>query len=532
MSEWTQVGRAAITTWAGLVALVALAPAQTTQGLISGRVVDLGSGRAIVAAEIRCELSDNTLASVGTPSVTRSDRSGYFTLPLLSPGFYRIHVQAATYQAQEVYQLEVPVAGRLDIQFRLRPLSDVWETRQYRSVFLPDSEAVLTFYGPDVDTSRSANFDPNRGRPSDLETSLSYVIGAPSIDRLPLGGRDVFTALVLLPSATADTTTGRGLGLSFGGQRPSASNYLLDGLEFNNSLVTGPAARIAPEAVQEYRVSTMNYTAEYGRTSGFIANAITRAATNEWHGMGYFYLKNEVLNANTFGNNLLGLPRLSASEIQPGGRFGGPVLKRRLFVSASLEYDRFRGQSNPQTFVLPTAAFINSTNPASVTGTLLRRFPSVVVPQGTANAGPVTLSPPTALDRYLAMTRFDYVSPSGVDQVFLRAVFSSIDQPDFLFNPYREFSSEYRQRDLSIGAGWTHRIRPHLINDLRVGFSFDDPRFSRPLGNVPLLTNQEDFAVGSDLFKVTLPGSGAAYAYRNRNGTLEALDTLVIARGS
>src|SRR5258706_2493845 len=198
--------RGVLTAWTLAVALSSPAPAQTTQGLISGRVVDLGSGRAIALAEIRCDPPND-----GPPSLARADRSGYFTLPLLSPGMYRLNVQAPNYQAQEVYQLEVPVAGRLEIQFRLRPLSDVWETRQYRSVFLPDSEAVLTFYGPDVDTSRSANFDPNRGRPSDLETSLSYVIGAPSIDRLPLGGRDVFTALVLLPSATADNATGRGL---------------------------------------------------------------------------------------------------------------------------------------------------------------------------------------------------------------------------------------------------------------------------------------------------------------------------------
>src|SRR5258708_17417315 len=252
VSEWTKVTRSGLTACGCAIALSALVSAQTRQGLISGRVVNLVSGRAVVSAEIRC---DNLLA--GARNAAHADPSGYFTFPLLSPGVYRLRVDAPNYQSQEVDQLEVPVAGRLEIQFRLRPLNDVWETRQYHSVFLPDSEAVLTFYGPDVDTSRSANFDPNRGRQSELETSLSYVIDAKSIDQLPLEGRDVFTALVLLPSATADTSTARGLGLSFGGQRPSASNYLLDGLEFNNSLVTGPAARIAPEAAPADRVLTL-----------------------------------------------------------------------------------------------------------------------------------------------------------------------------------------------------------------------------------------------------------------------------------
>ena len=72
-----------------------------------------------------------------------------------------------------------------------------------------------------------------------------------------------------LPGVTTDTSTGRGLGLSVNGQRPSASNFLLDGLENNNYLITGPTITLVPESVQEYRISTNNYSAEYGRTVGF-----------------------------------------------------------------------------------------------------------------------------------------------------------------------------------------------------------------------------------------------------------------------
>src|SRR6202035_755804 len=105
-------------------------------------------------------------------------------------------------------------------------------------------------------------------------------------------------ALVLQPNVAADTTTARGIGVSVGGQRPSASNFLLDGLENNNQLITGPLATVAPEAVQEFRISTNNFSAEYGWTTGYIANAVTKAGTNQWHGLGYFNLKNEALNAN------------------------------------------------------------------------------------------------------------------------------------------------------------------------------------------------------------------------------------------
>ena len=110
--------------------------------------------------------------------------------------------------------------------------------------------------------------------------------------------------LVSLPGVTADNGTARGLGISVAGQRPSSSNYLLDGVENDNYLITGPLNPVAPEAVQEYRISTNNYSAEYGRTSGFIANAVTRAGGNEFHGVGYEYLKNTMLNAADFNDNL------------------------------------------------------------------------------------------------------------------------------------------------------------------------------------------------------------------------------------
>ena len=84
--------------------------------------------------------------------------------------------------------------------------------------------------------------------------------------------------LLLLPDVTSDAATARGLGFSVNGQRPSSSNYLLDGTENNNLLVTGPLSAAVPEFIQEYRVSTSDYSAEYGRTSGFVANAITRSA--------------------------------------------------------------------------------------------------------------------------------------------------------------------------------------------------------------------------------------------------------------
>src|SRR5579872_2634819 len=305
MGIWKLVGRLAIP----VVFSAWFAHAQTTQGLIAGRLVNSQTGGGIAGAQVSYSNS-----ATGASGVVTSDRSGNYFLPMLSPGLYRVRAVAGGFQSREVQELELPVAARLELEFRLRPLNDVWEAGQYRSVFLPGTKTIVTFYGPDVDTSRSGSFEATQGRRGALESTVSEVIDPPLIRDLPLAGRDVYTMLVTQPGVTADTGTARGLGLAINGQRPSSSNFMLDGLENNNYLVTGPLSPVAPEAIEEYRVSTNNFSAEYGRTSGFLGNAVTRSGENRYHGIGYFYLKNDVLNANGFQANLLGLGRVPDKE--------------------------------------------------------------------------------------------------------------------------------------------------------------------------------------------------------------------------
>src|SRR5262245_62141959 len=240
---------------------LASAPGQTTEGLIRGRITDAQTGAAIAGATVAC---DNR--ATHTTVLAHTGPGGYYALPLLPPGVYRVRVSAETYQSQEVQELTLAVAGSIQLNLRLRPLSDVWESGQFRSVFLPGSRAIVNFYGPDVDMSRGAMVDVPRGARGSLESTVSEVIDPVQVRDLRLAGRDVYTMLVTQPGVTADTTTTRGLGISVNGQRPSSSNFLLDGIENNDSLVTGPLMAIAPEAVQEYRVTTNNFSAEYGRT--------------------------------------------------------------------------------------------------------------------------------------------------------------------------------------------------------------------------------------------------------------------------
>ncbi len=421
--------------WVLLLLSAAAALSQTTQGLISGQLVDSVTGRPIASANVVFSSATTTLAGGAS-----SDDSGYYYLPLLSPGIYSIRVMAPAYQSQEVQQLELTVAARVELDFRLRPLSDVWESGEYKSVFLPGQKTIVTFYGPDVDPSKSGSFEAQKGRQEPLESTVSEVIDSDEINNLPLEGRDVYSLLVTQPGVTSDAATGRGLGLSVNGQRPSSSNYLLDGLENNNYLITGPLVTVAPEAIQEYRISTNNFSAEYGRTSGFLANAITRTGGEQFHGVGYFYLENEALNANAFQQNLIGAPRSIDKQDQPGFFVGGPVLKHRLFFSSAYEYFRSRGDGSPYPFDLPTPNFLNFTASNSLARQLLTEYPAPVTNAPTAALTQVEmLAPPVAVNRTLAIERLDYNTPNGKERLMGRVVINRLAEPDFIWSPVQRF---------------------------------------------------------------------------------------------
>ena len=506
-----------------LLAYCSAAVAQSTQAFLTGQVIDSVSALPVFQAKVLCQSINKAV-----PLSAETDRDGRFTCSDLTPGQYSVLVSGANYQPQELHLLELPVASRLELNFRLRPLNDIWEARQYRSYLLPGSRQTLMFYGPDVDTSRVTSFEANHGTKTSLDTSISTVVDSQTIRELPLIGRDVYTVLVLLPGVTADLATARGLGFSVNGQRPSSSNYLLDGLENNDLLITGPLGRIAPESVQEYRISTSNYSAEYGRTSGFLANAITLSGTKAWHGLGYLYCADEKLNANGFQENAHGIARSPLTQWQPGISTSGPIRGDGLFASASLEFFRSRSNDDPQTFALPTAAFIERSNPNTIGGRLLRQYPASVVPVGPGDTGLVSIAPPAALDQVLGLGRIDYLPGSGQHRLFARVSVNREREPDLLFNPYPQFSSPFQQGAVSGAAGWTWQITPFINNELRLGRGGNAARYDRPHSEVPQLVDYEN---GPSDYRISLPASGSSLSYRNIAHNWEIVDNWSWTRG-
>jgi hypothetical protein len=500
--------------------------------LISGRVTDQATGRPLAHALVSY---DNPAA--GTRGERTADGDGYYVLPLLPPGAYRLRATAGSYQPREFQEVALAVAGFLEVNFELRPLADVMDEAQARGVYFPEQRALLDFYGPDVDSGRSLLLDALQAIEGRLESTVSTVISPGEIQDLPLAGRDLYTTLILLPAVTADTVATAGAGLSVNGQRPTSSNFLLDGVENNNYLIAGPLATVAPEAMQEYRISTSTFSAEYGGTGGVLANAVTRAGGSQWHGIGYFYVKNTVLDANDFQRNcgcwLVGaltpqsLPRPPLHELQPGFQAGGPLRKDRLYASTSFEYLRSRSYGDPVSILLPSTSFFtflaNSPgDPNAVRAlNLLHAYP-YPVPDSQFLAASESFSLPSFLGRMLLLERLDYSPAGGVHHVMVRVAASMLERPQFVWSPYQGFDSPLDENTFSIMGGVTSNLSPRRVNEARVSWSSDDLSWDRPHPEIPSLSSGDG---------VVLPGSLSSYAYRNRSRAFELTDQFVWSPG-
>jgi len=189
----------------------------------------------------------------------------------------------------------------------------------------------------------------------DLVTSdLSEVVDSTTIRELPLNGRDWSQLITLQPGAdevrnqsqvggagTSDVNRvlrGFGNQMSIAGTRPQQNNYRLDGVSFNDYTNGAPGGVLGTitgvDAVQEFSVITTNYSAEYGKTSGGVINAITRSGTNQFRGSAYEFIRNSALDARNY---------FDAATIAPfrrnqfGGTFGGPVLRDKTFFFSNYE---------------------------------------------------------------------------------------------------------------------------------------------------------------------------------------------------
>ncbi len=233
-----------------LVLVASFALAQT--GSIQGTVTD-SVGAVVQGAEVTVK----NLGSNAVRTVTSGGTGGY-SVPSLAPGGYDVTVKMASFKTFHVTDVQLTVAQVLGLNVQLEP-GAVTEEVQVRADQIPDV---------------------------DLETSqVSNLVDERSIKDLPLITRNPYE-LVLLSPGTAVTNSGLG-GVSVNGSRERNNNFLLDGVDNNDTSVPGGLGGVlgaTPDSTQEFRVITNSFGAEYGRNTGAIVDVVTKSGTNSFHG--------------------------------------------------------------------------------------------------------------------------------------------------------------------------------------------------------------------------------------------------------
>lgn len=287
--------------------------AQTITGTISGTVVD-ASGAALPAATITV-----TQVSTRTTRLVSTDQTGHFLVPLLPVGEYTVKAEHQEFSAEVRTGINLTVNEVAVINFTLK-VGEVTST------------ITVQEGAPSVDTTTS---------------QITGLVTGSQIRELPLNGRDFLQLAELNPGVTPtfnvgiNTFGGRVSKYVVNGLRPTMNGYLIDGTDISSSgqdpAPPGGASGVAlgVEAIQEFRVLTNNFSAEYGRSAGSIVNAISRSGTNNFHGSLYEFLRNDNLDARNFFDQGSGPPPFKRNQF--GFTVGGAAIKDKTFFFVNYE---------------------------------------------------------------------------------------------------------------------------------------------------------------------------------------------------
>ncbi len=214
---------------------------------------------------------------------------------------------------------------------------------------------IILQVGSNVDTVEVTGAPPVIDTTS---TQLGAVMTDQSVRELPLNSRNTYQMLQLQPGVQSQLGADLFYGssnsgvVSVNGGRGRSNNYMVNGGDGNDIFVNGPAIQPSPDAIEEFRVLTNTFDAEYGRNSGSVVNVVTKSGTNSVHGDFYEFFRNKVLNTKGFFDSTV--PDYKQNQF--GATLGGPLKKDKTFLFGSYEGNRLRqGISSGQVF-LPTAA--------------------------------------------------------------------------------------------------------------------------------------------------------------------------------
>src|ERR1700685_1905028 len=305
-----------------------------SNGSLSGTVADK-TGSVISGASVKI-----TSQTTGLTRDAKTDDSGHYLAPLLPVSLFTIRVEAQGFQTTEQKDIRLQVDEQREIDFTLN--------RASVSTTVDVSAAEVA-----VETSNP---------------TLGQVITSEEVADLPLNGRDFVQLATLTPGTTQETNPGsffnggpssevsaRGTySLSVGGSRAQSTDWLLDGNDNNELTAGGIAILPSIDDIEEFKVLTYNYSAEFGTRAGPTVLVTTKAGSNRFHGSLFEYFRNTKLDSRSY----IAAFREQFNLNQFGGSFGGPIKKDKTFFFLDYQAKQQR-HGIPFVGLIPTQAMIN-----------------------------------------------------------------------------------------------------------------------------------------------------------------------------
>lgn len=493
-----------------LAVTVLLGNTRPAYGQVAGATVSGVITNDAGAALANAKVSIKNLVT-GVVRTAKTDKDGQYTAPNLLPGTYEIAASAQGYATSVQHDVALAVGATLSANLSLK----VGEVEE---------KVVINMATPSVDLGSS---------------TISGNIDASTVRDLPLNGRDwtqlatlqadVDTVSVQQPNGVNAPRGNRGYGnqMTIAGTRPQQNNYRLDGVSFNDYSNGAPGSVVGVDlgvdAIREFSVLTSNYSAEYGRASGGVINAVTRSGGSSLHASLYEFLRNSAFDARNFFDGAAPPP---FKRNQFGGTLGGPVQKDKTFFFVNYEGLR-QSLTNTAVDTVPSQAARNGNlcappNCASTTtvavdpqaarylafwplpnGGLICPFASCA--SGTGDTGIYTTAIPTATSEDFFTTRIDH-KIGDRDSLFGTYVFdkASVLAPD----PLDLWVDSNLSKRQIVSVEENHIFSPTYANTVRFGYSRVVATVNTPANAVSSLATDSSFGIfpGQYSPQISVPG--------------------------
>ena len=412
-----------------------LAFGQTETGSITGTVTD-PTGAVVSGATITA-----TNTATGAVRTATTNASGSYTISSLSPAPYQVVISATGF---------VPFKRGLTVQ-----VASLTEVSARMSVAATGTTVEVTAGAGAVEVETQSS-------------ELSQMVSAQQVAELPSLNRNPYDFVATSGNVTADQGFSRGTGVAINGQRSASTDVLLDGAE-NVDLYSATVGQSVPmDAVQEFRITTSDFTAEYGRASGGVVNVATKSGSNSFHGSGYEYNRLSNLASNTYDNNANDVARPHFTRNQFGYSIGGPIIKNKLFFFNSTEWLRIRASATNLAYVVDPG-FLQLADSATTQAYFSQygklKSAATVIPSGVQTAGALGYCPEGVCGNPLVTPStpvFDEVSypfPNDVGGGLPQNTYNSVVRIDFnisdktqLFGRYAIFNDTYFPGTVSYNA--------------------------------------------------------------------------------